>query len=235
MRKIAVLVLFTMGIGQFAFTQTDRVYTTTGGEIIFSFVDIEKEGEDLNNIVRFTLFLHLGNNVHFDINDYVGFFTGYGLRNIGFITENENDVKMKRRTYALGIPLGIKIGSFKDHFYVYGGGEYELFFHYKQKQFVDGNKSKYSEWFSDRTDLFAPSLFAGIQFPKGINLKFKYYPNDFLNRDFTGRDFGEEVDYSAFKKTNLFYVALSFNFRADKILDDFMPGSKSAKYASLIP
>jgi hypothetical protein len=34
--------------------------------------------------------------------------------------------------------------------------------------------------------------------------------DDFLNPDFSGVDFGEDVDYSAFGSTGIFYVSLSF-------------------------
>ena len=107
-----------------------------------------------------------------------------------------------------------------------------MFFHYKQKQFVGDTKSKYSEWFSDRTERFAPSFFAGIQFPKGINLKFKYYPNDFLNRSFTGQDFGQDVNYAEYTKSNLFYIALTFNFKPEDFGIDLDKDTEAVRFAS---
>jgi hypothetical protein len=55
-----------------------------------------------------------------------------------------------------------------------------------------------------------PSVFGGIQFPQGFRLKFKYYMDDFLNPDFAGIDFGEQVDYSQFQSTGMWYISLSF-------------------------
>lgn len=211
----------------------DRIYTESSGELIFSFADVVKNGQSISTPMRFSMFFHAGNNFHFDFNDYVGIYTGWALRNIGFITEEAN-ITTKRRTYSIGIPLALKIGSFPNKVFVYGGGSYEMFFHYKQKQFIDGNKSKYSEWFSDRTERFAPSLFAGVQFAGGINLKFKYYPNDFLNRSFRGRDFGVDVDYSDFTQTNLFYVALTFNFNPEQMGMKFDKDKDAVKNASFI-
>ncbi len=209
----------------------NRTYTENANELIFSFADIEKsDGTSPNNPMRFTMFFHAGNIVHYDFSEYAGLYSGWALRNIGFITE-ENDIKIKRRTYSIGIPIALKLGDMKNRVYVYGGGSYELFFHYKHKRFIDGEKEKQSEWFSDRTDRFAPSLFAGIQFPKGFNLRFKYYPNNFLNTDFVGRDFGEDVDYSDFAKTNLFYIALSWNF-SPKNLGLDIGNSEEAKFTS---
>jgi len=212
--------------------KSDKVYAENSGEFIFSFADVMLNGEELNNKVRFSLFLHMGQNVHYDFSDNFGVFSGYGLRNIGFITEN-NDVVTKRRTYALAVPLAFKAGSFKNHFYLYGGGEYELFFHYKQKLILDGDKNKFSEWFSDRTERFVPSLFGGVQFPGGINLKFKYYPGNFLNRNFRGNDFGVPVDYSRYNQSRLYFISLAFNFRTDKIKEMYTPPGREAIYVNL--
>ncbi|MCK4922880.1 MAG: hypothetical protein KAS71_17625 [Bacteroidales bacterium] len=228
--KISILTCaFTFLFINQSFSQ-DRIYTENSNEMIFSFADVVYNGQNLSTPARFSLFFHAGNNIHFDLNDYVGIYTGYGLRNIGFITE-ENNVKMKRRTYSIGVPLALKLGIFQKKLFVYGGGSYEMFFHYKQKQFIDGNKQKYSEWFSDRTDRFAPSFFAGIQFLGGINLKFKYYPNNFLNTSFVGTDFGESVDYGDYSKTNLFYVGLSFNFDPKNMGININSDKKSEKVA----
>lgn len=229
MKKTIVLILILNLIFFTTYSQ-EKYYSENSGEFIFSFANVENAGVKVPNNLRFSLFLHLGQNLHYDFTNNIGMYSGYALRNIGFILE-EGDVKTKHRTYSIGIPLALKIGSFSDHFYVYGGGSYEMFFHYKRKRFEDGNKSKFSEWFSDKTDLFAPSLFAGIQFPKGINLKFKYYPNNFFNIDYTGDDV---VDYSNYNKSNLFYFALSFNIRTDKIKKLYDSDSvHSAKFASL--
>ena len=83
-------------------------------------------------------------------------------------------------------------------------------FHYKQKQFIDGNKVIYKEWNSKRVNTWIPSLFAGVQLPQGFRLKFKYYMEDFLNTDFVGVDFGQAVDYSDFQSTGMWYVSMAF-------------------------
>ena len=182
--------------------------------------------------MRFTLFFHAGQNFHYDFSNNFGVFSGYGIRNIGIVTD-VNDTVTKRRTYSLGIPLGLKFGSFSKHFYFYTGGEYEMFFHYKQKEYIGNSKLKQSEWFSDRTNRFAPSVFAGIQFPRGINLKFKYFPQNFLNRSYKGDDFGKTVDYSDFSSTKLFYVSLSFNFINKELQRFYEPDNEPKKLALL--
>jgi len=229
MKKLLVIIFILSLTAGLSYSQEDKFYTESGGELIFSFAEVEREGQSISTPVRFSMFLHLGQNFHWNFSNYAGLYSGYYLRNVGFITE-ENDIKTKRRTYSFGIPLALKIGVMDKNLFIYGGGSYELYFHYKQKQFIGGEKSKFSEWFSPRTERFAPALFAGVQFPGGINLKFKYYPGDFLNRDFEGRDFGQEVDYSDYNKTNLFYVALSFNIRPKKIKDTFSSDAKQIRY-----
>lgn len=186
------------------------VYTITAGELLFQSGSIEHSSDAMNTNMRFTLWFHLGEYVHLDIGNNVGFYTGLGIRNVGFITE-ENDVKTKYRSYMLGAPLALKLGSFKNNFFVFGGAEYEWMFHFKQKTFVDDQKIKYSDWFSNRTPSFIPSVFAGIQFPYGLNVKFKYYLNDFLNHDYQGS--GDYADYTGFEKTQVWYISVSFQIK----------------------
>lgn len=218
-------------------TKTDAqvdIYRSGGGEIIFSGADVRFNDVDVNTNTRFTLFLHIQQWANFDINNNFGFLAGGSLRNIGLIVEDlyqnvgfsgiESDdpnwnknTKIKRRSYALGIPLGIKVGDFDKNFFFYAGGEYEWMFAYKQKLFIDDNKTKYVEWFSDRVNPLIPSVFAGVQLPGGVNLKFRYYLKDFLNTDFQGTDFGREVDYSEFQSTGIWYISVGFMFNNKQI------------------
>ena len=205
-------------------------YTENGGEIIFSFSDVEYKGENLDTKMRFTMFLHFGRQRHYDFNNNFGLYSGFGLRNIGF-TGDYGEFVEKRRSFSLGVPASFKIGSFNDHMYFYGGGEYELFFHYKQKRRYSNSKPKYNEWFSNRTNRFMPSLFCGVQFPGGVNLKMKYYPKDFLNRSFRGTDFGQSVNYSDFSKTRIFYFAITYNMKTKDLKKLYNPDSREVRYA----
>ncbi|TXB64893.1 hypothetical protein [Phaeodactylibacter luteus] len=208
-----------------------NIYNTSGGEFIFSFANIDADGESVNNVMRFSAFFHAGQKWHFDFSNHFGLMTGYGLRNIGFITEDDgiriaaheglislgDDVKIKRRTYALGVPAGFKVGNFNRNAFVYAGMELELFFNYKEKLFINGEKEdKFNEWFSDRTALLNPSVFGGVQLPAGVNLQFKYYFNNFLQQTYTERVSG--VDFKPYEglDTRLFYFSLSFNLNRSK-------------------
>lgn len=219
MRKFLLIALLCSGFGVLK-AQTD-VYTISSGEMIFGWADVEQipnnseTMESISNNLRFSVFFHVGQYVHLDLSNTVGLYSGLAIRNIGFITEDDaldlNVEKEKHRSYTLGLPLALKLGSFRDHFYLYGGAEYELLFHYKYKYWIDGDKHKTSEWFSDRTNRFVPSVFAGIQFPRGLNVKFKYYLDDFLNSDFKKGD-NPLNDYSRYGNTQMFHISVSWQF-----------------------
>lgn len=201
-------------------------YRTNGGEVIFSGANVTFNNQDVNTNVRFTTFFHSQHMLNLDLTSFLGVYTGFGFRNVGLITEDlyqnvgflgveathtdyNKNTKIKRRSYSVGFPIALKIGNLKDQVFIYGGAEYEWMFHYKQKLFIDGQKYKYNEWFSNRVNRWIPSVFAGIQFPKGFNLKVKYYMDDFLNPGFTGVDFGEDVDYSTFQSSGIWYISIA--------------------------
>lgn len=217
MRKILTIVFCLMTVS-LMHAQTD-IYSVTSGELIFSWADTEMvppgstEMESVSGNPRFTMFFHAGQYVHMDLTNSIGLYSGLAIRNVGFITEDDalGIEKEKHRSYTLGLPLAIKLGSFKDHFYIYGGAEYEMLFHYKYKYWIDGDKHKTSEWFSNRTNRFVPSVFVGIQFPKGLNVNFKYYLDDFLNNDFKKGD-NPRNDYSRYGNTQMFYVSVCWQF-----------------------
>ncbi|MBS2213761.1 hypothetical protein KEM09_20300 [Carboxylicivirga mesophila] len=219
MRKFIVSIALL--IAALSINAQTQVYTVTSGEMIFSWADVEQAPlgggamDNVSSIPRFSAFFHVGQYVHLDFTDALGLYSGLAIRNIGFITEDDaldlGVEKEKHRSYTLGLPVALKLGSFRNHFYVFGGAEYELLFHYKYKYWIDGDKHKTSEWFSNRTNRFVPSVFAGVQFPRGLNLKFKYYLDDFLNNDFKKGD-NPLNDYSRYGKTQMFYISLSWQF-----------------------
>lgn len=224
-----------------------NVYPVTSGEIIFSqskssftqaFLNQYPGASLANNNVRFTAFFHLGQYIHCDFNNNIGFFSGLAVRNVGMITDENlpqtvsltdgasvpySRYNIVRRQYMLGVPLAIKLGSFNDHVYFFGGGEYEVAFHLKEKYWTDsfdrsGPKTKSTEWFSSQTPTFIPSVFAGVQFPGGVNLKFKYYLTDFLNTDYKVSSNSQDgssfsiSDLSRYESSQVFYFSLCWQF-----------------------
>jgi hypothetical protein len=226
MKSILIATILALTIISTETFAQERIYRSGGGEIILSGADVRFNNTQVNNNMRFTLFFHTQQMVNFDLTNFLGLYTGLAIRNVGLITEDlyqnvgfsgidnthpnwNKSTKIKRRSYSLGFPLAVKLGAIKKQYFLYAGGEYEWMFHYKQKLFIDNNKTKYKEWGSDRVNPWIPSVFAGVQFPGGLNLKVKYYLDDFLNTDFVGRDFGEDVDYSQFESTGIWYISLS--------------------------
>lgn len=221
-----------------------NIYRSGGGEIILS-------GANTTNVstnARFTLFFHTQQMLNIDFASFAGIYAGAAIRNVGLIMEDQyqflgftdipadlidKNAKVKRRSYSLGFPLALKLGSLGKHLFVYAGGEYEWMFHYKQKLFLDGQKTgKQKAWGSDRVNAWNPSVFAGVQFPGGFNLKFKYYLKDFLNHSYVGEDFGRPVDYSQFTSTGIWYISLAVVINKNQLKKMLDPQNRPSLSAS---
>ncbi|MEN8248438.1 MAG: hypothetical protein ABFS32_05865 [Bacteroidota bacterium] len=183
-----------------------EIYSTSGGEMLFQFSEVNS----LPTNMRWTVFLHLGNYTHVDFNNNVGAYTGLALRNVGFIADDGPE-KLIVRTYNLGVPLAVKVGMFDKQLYVFGGGEYEWLFHYKEKSWPSGNgdrdgeKTKYTEWFSSRVNALMPSIFFGVELPRGLNVKYKMYLGNYMNENNTTNIGSRSLD------AHLSYLSLSWN------------------------
>ncbi len=217
MKTFICLAIFSLSFAAQSFSQAEenksKPYVTTGGELIFSFANIEQNGNSENSTMRFSPVFNLQMMLNQDMNKKFGLFTGLAVRNIGYIMhdyKNPSDnllYKKKFRSYTLGVPLGFKVGDLDKTFF-YGGYEVELAITYKEKTYVGGDKiSKISGWFSDRQELFQHGFLAGVQFPHGANIKFKYYLSEYNNQDYTDN---AGVKPYAGLKANIFYVSLNF-------------------------
>jgi hypothetical protein len=202
-----------LGFSYLSFAQT-KSYPSSSGEMIFSFAKINKEGNDVSSNLRWSPVFNWQIYSNHDFSQHVGSFYGLAMRNVGFIYEVPNSDTLKKfRTYNIGIPLGIKVGNLAKGFFLYGGYEFEMPFHYKEKTFVnEDKKDKIAVWFSNRTEWYTQSVFAGINFPRGVNLKFKYYLNNFFNQNYTETNaLGVRVKPFENFNANVFYIALQFN------------------------
>jgi hypothetical protein len=190
-----------------------KVYTTSSGELIFSFANQTINGNEEPSVIRFSPVFNVQNWVNVDYSENFGAFSGLSIRNVGFITDDPNDanIRYKFRTYNLGIPFGIKIGNLSNKF-LFVGYELEIPFHYKEKMFVNEEKEEKNDiWFSDRVNTFNHSLMAGFQLPYGATLKFKYYLTNFFNKDYTAtNDAGQQFKPYENSDVNIFYFSLSF-------------------------
>ena len=185
-----------------------QFYTSTIGEEMFQIASVTDSGDNSENVLRYSNWINSSVQIHFDPTNFLGFYSGIGNSNIGFIIK-QNDVALKFRSYALGMPIAIKIGDLSNHFYVAIGAEEELFYNYKQKIIYENNKDKNSEWFSNKTNLLNSSFFAEVQMPKKLFIRFRYYPGNFFATDqnFDLPDGSVITDFNA----QLFYISIGTN------------------------
>lgn len=207
--RTSILTALWVITGMCAIAQDKKMYTTTSGELIFSFANINYQGSEASSVLRFSPVLNIQNWLNVDYTDKFGVFTGLSLRNVGFIYDvpDQANTRMKHRTYNIGVPVGIKLGNL-DKAFLFGGYEIEFPFNYKEKKFVDEEKvEKDVFWFTKRVTTVQHSLMAGVQLPYGATLKFKYYLTNFFNKDYTLSDGTKPYANGDY---NVFYFSLSF-------------------------
>lgn len=162
--------------------------------------------------LRFSM-IALGYNFHYDFDKKVGMYTGLSLKNVGWIEKND-DSTTKRRLYSLSIPLAIKMGNLQKRHYGFFGGGIDIPVNYREKRFINrGDKYKFNEFWSDRTDPVMPYLLAGYSFGLGAVLKVQYYPGNFFNTDYTEDYNGMRVKPYQDYRVNMLYFSLGFDIR----------------------
>jgi len=170
-----------------------KFYIGTGADAgIFSTAMIQKPAANNTTansmgILRFSYIINVGLTFNFNLSRHLGVYTGIDLKNIGFIEHENNSLTVKRRTYNIGAPVGIKIGNMAAKgSYLFLGAGADLPVNYKEKTFVVRNqKAKFNEWFSSATPAIMPYVFAGFALKNTVSFKLQYYPNNFLNPDYT--------------------------------------------------
>ncbi len=186
---------------------------------IFSTSISSKPGTDKElTTLRFTYFINFGFDFNYDFTNHFGAFTGIGIKNIGFIEKFPAlDSTVKRRVYTLGVPVGLKFGNLNKRFLGFIGGGADLALNYREKGFIKrGDKEKFNEWFSDRTELIMPYVFAGVSVKPGITFKLQYYPQNFFNTDYTMGAGTTVVKPYAGYTTNLILLSLGMDIHYNK-------------------
>jgi hypothetical protein len=222
MKKFTFLVICCTLIAVSVKSQSKSPYWSTGGEMIFSWASIQDQGADASSTMRWAPVLNLQSMLNKDYSENFGVFTGLAVRNVGYIYDNYTEpsteivYKKKFRTYNLALPVGVKIGNLNGMF-IYGGYEIEVPFVYKEKTIANGDKiDKNVDWFSKRVEPFQHGPLVGIQFPYGLNVKFKYYLSEFHNQGYENADGSKPY---AGLKSNIWYLSLSYavfeNFNVD--------------------
>jgi hypothetical protein len=208
-RILLIQAILLVGVSSFA----QDTYTTSSGELIFSYANINYNGSETSSVLRFSPVFNVQTLVNKDMSDKFGVFTGLAVRNVGFIYDvpDQPGVRMKHRTYNLGVPIGFKIGNL-DKAFLFGGYEFEIPIVYKEKTFVNEDKQdKTTIWFSDRVNTWNNTVFLGVQLPAGLSVKFKYYLTNFFNKDYESTTSGVTTKPYANSDYNVFYFSLTAN------------------------
>jgi hypothetical protein len=213
MKRLIILLTLSLGLAITGYSQS-RVYVSGGPEIIFSFAQLDNNGYQGGNILRFAPFFNVAVHGNIDFGKHFGLFFGGAVRNVGFIYDYPDSAsRFKYRSYNFALPVGFKVGKMNSTLF-YAGYEIEFPFAYKQKEFYDNTKKKFVEWFTPRLPSYYHSFFVGVQFPYGFSLKFKYYYSEFFNQEFL--DAGGNRPYQGLE-AHVFYFSLNFGiFRNTK-------------------
>ena len=189
-----------------------KYYDLSEYELILSGGQVSDSGRVLVNMPRASLAVMYHANYNFG--KHTGIYSGLGVRNIGFINQlpvpNQKDAIIKQRSWALGIPIALKLGNMGSGTYFAIGAEEEWMFNYKEKVFFDGHKSKHSEWTSTDVNNFMPSAFMEFHFLKSFFVRCRYYPTDFLtnqNSLITLPKTSTQVNYTPTNST-MFYISV---------------------------
>jgi len=106
----------------------------------------DSQGKSVSGPIRFAPVANYTIQAHKDISGKFGLYTGIGVKNVGFISKYNDslysEVRVKSRAYCLSVPLGIKFGNMQEERYFYIAGEFLAQVDYKEKVFIDGDKSK---------------------------------------------------------------------------------------------
>jgi len=227
MKKALFLFILGIVLGGSS-SQAQESYWTSGGELIVGFANYDSAGKNISGRPRLSFFFHINAIRNTDFGNNFGIGYGIAARNIGFTkldeylhsNEDPSNVpfyeKTKRRSWTLSVPVMIKLGNFKKNRFLFTGAEYSMLFHFKEKRWLNGNKQKRTAWFSDETNRFIPSVFAGFQFSRRYAIKFQYYLDDFLNRDYILRSNSGDIKPYENYNSQLFYVSIQHNFRYKK-------------------
>lgn len=200
--KSAVLAILFVFICVSVFGQ--KSYITEQGEFIFSYS--RYDGDQGNPRLRFTLFPNFEYAFNTD-GRYIGGFAGLGLRNIGLIWVDS--IKHKRRTLSICIPLGFKLGNVAEEKYLTLGAELDINFHYKQKDWINGQKVKTRSYWDDEVNLYNPSLALGYNYKK-MYLRLKYQMLPYFNSNYSYSLNGETIYPHRGQNSNIFFVTITF-------------------------
>lgn len=189
-KKLLPLCLLWLGIAQITMAQDTKspakkkkvTFTSTVESNLLQFANVEVAEVYLTTVPRYTYFFNSGLDIDFKLNKTFKLFTGVGVKNIGLIIKPNKDIIYKHRVYTVGAPVGVKLNFAHDKVVFKAGADFSVALNYKWKTIINDKKTKKNEWFSDKTSMFFPSVFAGISV-HGVAVTANYYLGQFFNPD----------------------------------------------------
>jgi len=182
-------------------------YSKLSNESIFSSGSLKIKDVNVDSEIRYSAFFHGGVEMHYNFFKVLGMNTGLMVRNVGFINNLNDSIKLKQRSYALGIPLFLNIRIKNGLSYISFGPELECMFAYKQKVIHDDEKLIYHEWFSNKVQLFNPSLNFSVHM-RDLFVRVKYYTRDFLDHDHQSIKVNGQRFLLPVTESKLFYISI---------------------------
>jgi hypothetical protein len=199
-----------------------KFYSATGGELIFALGDQQADSLLFENKWRFSLFPHLQQQYHYNFSKAFGFYTGFSLINVGFRHNiqlpDSSSFELRQRSLSFGIPAALKIGGMENGNFMAIGCSAELMFRYKYKIYYNGEKDKHADWFSDKVNLFNPSVFIDFRNKTGGYIRFKYYLSNFLSTTSSSYLLPATTTGVTFtpSQSPLFYISIGSTFMQKK-------------------
>lgn len=158
--------------------------TGTADASMFQMALLELGGNQEFSTLRYSLFFNTGFHINRKIGNNLTLFSGLNFKNLGLIYRTDTLVQ-KYRSYTVGAPIGLKIGTAKE--YILLGGGVDIPFHSRKKQWTKGErgtKIKNNEWFSDEVNSVLAYGFLGYRFKNSLTLKAVYYPTNYWSDSF---------------------------------------------------
>jgi hypothetical protein len=222
MKNIITAYLFLITLSGYA----QKLYPANQSELIFSGAQMNSTNDVSSYpVTRFSGFFNYEAQRHLNFNKSSGMYFGMGIKNIGIINHfNGTDFRFKQRAYTLSFPLALKLGRVDRMAFLALGAEANIMYQYKEKFLYGNTKTRKSEWFSDKVNLFNPAVFLQFKFFKTQVITFKYYLDDFLKYQSGGLTLPDGTIVSDYgKSSKLFYVSWGSNIEIRE------PGNKNIK------
>ena len=200
-----------------AFSQNKKLYGVFENKVLFQQGLVQDNaGHNVTGVLRFAPFLNYTIQAHKDFNNTFGIYTGIGIKNVGFISKYDTLV-VKSRAYCLSVPLGLKFGNMKEETYFYLAGEFLAQIDYKEKVFLNDDKSKRK----NSNDINPVNYSAMVGFNmKAFTIGVEYTLNNFYGNSYNlvPEKSKPNVMYGTPSKSNIltFFIGVRVNVSSEK-------------------